>query len=378
MRRAVRLLLAAMIAVGLQGELVRAQEQFEITEFTVDPDALCDIRDEWTEQLLATHEPGTGAKMKFEATDAQFSRMGLPSREVLSSRRYARPTLVTKDGRFFDVPTKALEGAMAGSGAAAEPTVASFAGAGVWGSDRGRCSFSSAVTASDGARCLTSMGARGATTSAPPATAGGPATRRRSSRTGNRGDATGVILLDFGTFATSHDGGLATTGRSSTSTPRTRASSLPRCASGAARAACTRTPARSSASISRTTASYLRSRSHPIRLWLRRSSTTGMEPVSVPEGPRAREKRSRGERRTSCSSERSRRRLRLGCEHAPWRYRRGEHGSGRDHDPPLDRPAHGPGAWDHGRHPGDAGCRGRLPTVRSFLTRPPCPACPKS
>jgi hypothetical protein len=26
--------------------------------------------------------------------------------------------------------------------------------------------------------------------------------------TGNRGDATGVILLDFGTFATSHDGGL--------------------------------------------------------------------------------------------------------------------------------------------------------------------------
>jgi hypothetical protein len=210
MRRAVRLLLAAsMIAVGLQGGLVRAQEQLEITEFTVDPDALCDIRDEWTEQLLATHEPGTWAKMKFEATDAQLSRMGLPSKDVLSSRRYARPTLVTKDGRFFDVPTKALEQAVAGPGAAAEPTVASFAGAGclgirpgallllISGNSIGWCSMAH-VYGSPGSYDISTAGHCGRPGDTATVIAG----------TGNRGDATGVILLDFGTFATSHDGGL--------------------------------------------------------------------------------------------------------------------------------------------------------------------------
>jgi hypothetical protein len=210
MRRAARLLLAAlMVAVGLQGGLVRAEEQLEITEFTVDPDTLCDIRDEWTEQLLATHKPGTWAKMKFEATDSQLSRMGLPSKAVLSSRRYARPTLVTKDGRFYDVPTRALEQAVAGPAAAAEPTVASVAGAGclgirpgallllITGNSIGWCSMAH-VYGSPGSYDISTAGHCGRP--------GDTATVIAA--TGNRGDATGVVLLDFGTFATSHDGGL--------------------------------------------------------------------------------------------------------------------------------------------------------------------------
>jgi hypothetical protein len=210
MRRAARLLLAAlMVAVGLQGGLVRAEERLEITEFTVDPDTLCDIRDEWTEQLLATHKPGTWAKMKFEVTDSQLSRMGLPSKDVLSSRRYARPTLVTKDGRFYDVPTRALEQAVAGPGAAAEPTVASVAGAGclgirpgallllISGNSIGWCSMAH-VYGSPGSYDISTAGHCGRPGDTATVIAG----------TGNRGDATGVVLLDFGTFATSTDGGL--------------------------------------------------------------------------------------------------------------------------------------------------------------------------
>ena len=147
--------------------------------------------------------------MKFEATDAQLSRMGLPSRAVLSSRSYASPTLVTKDGRFFDVPTKALEQAMAGPGAAAEPTVGSFAGAGclgvrpgallllISGNSIGWCSMAH-VYGAPGSYDISTAGHCGRPGDTATVIAG----------TGNRGDATGVILLDFGTFATSHDGGL--------------------------------------------------------------------------------------------------------------------------------------------------------------------------
>jgi hypothetical protein len=210
MRRAARLLLAAsMVVVGLQGGLVRAEEQLEITEFTVDPDAMCDIRDEWTEQLLATHKTGTWAKMKFEATDAQLSRMGLPSKDVLLSRRYPRPTLVTEDGRFYDVPTRALEQAVAGPGAGAEPTVATVAGTGclgirpgalmllITGNSIGWCSMAH-VYGSPESYDISTAGHCGRPGDTATVIAG----------TGNRGDATGVVLLDFGTFATSHDGGL--------------------------------------------------------------------------------------------------------------------------------------------------------------------------
>jgi hypothetical protein len=209
MRRAARLLLAALVvAVGLQSGLVRAEDGIEITEFTVDPDALCAIQDELTEELLATHEPGTWAKMKFEATDQQLGRLGLPSRDVLLSRRYPRPTLVTKDGRFYDVPTRVLEQAVVSS-VAAGPTVTTYAGTGclgirpgallllISGNSIGWCSMAH-VYGSPGSYDISTAGHCGKPGDTATVIAG----------LGNRGDATGVILLDFGTFGTSHDGGL--------------------------------------------------------------------------------------------------------------------------------------------------------------------------
>ena len=105
--------------------------------------------------------------------------------------------------------TKSLEQAMAGSGAAAEPTVASYAGAGclgirpgAWlllisGNSIGWCTMAH-VYGSPGSYDISTAGHCGKPGDTATVIAG----------TGNRGDATGVILLDFGTFATSHDGGL--------------------------------------------------------------------------------------------------------------------------------------------------------------------------
>ena len=215
MARALRVLLVSLLlGLGLQGGWARAEDPLTIREFTVDHEAMCDLTEQWTDELLATHEPGTWAKMDFELTDAQLARLGLPSTDVLTSRRYPKPTLVTKDGRFIDVPVGELEAAMgrgrSGSGSSdSEPTVATFGGTGclgirpgallllISGGSIGWCSMAH-VYGSAGGYDISTAGHCGKT--------GDPATVIAG--TGNRGDATGLVLLDFGHFAHSTDGGL--------------------------------------------------------------------------------------------------------------------------------------------------------------------------
>jgi hypothetical protein len=201
-----------------------------VSGFTIDKDAMCDVRDQWMKEMRATNAPGTWAKMKFEPTNAQLDRLGLPSKEILSARSYSRPTLVTKDGRYIEVGYDELQQAFAasmkaggnggtkggkpgsgdgGGGTAAGPTVATFAGTGCLGirpgalllsvtsNSIGWCSMAH-VYGSAGAYDISTAGHCGKTGDTATVIAG----------LGNRGDATGVILLDFGKFATSHDGGL--------------------------------------------------------------------------------------------------------------------------------------------------------------------------
>lgn len=196
------------------------------TDFKLDPEAWCDVQEQWTEELLATHEPGTWAEAKFEPTDAQLARLGLPSSEILSARSYERPTLVTKDGRYIELSYAELQDAFqqsvkaggngrgkgkptSGEPSSAEPTVATFGGTGclgirpgalllsVTGNSIGWCTMAH-VYGSPGSYDISTAGHCGKT--------GDNATVIAA--LGNRGDATGVVLLDFGRFATSHDGGL--------------------------------------------------------------------------------------------------------------------------------------------------------------------------
>jgi hypothetical protein len=192
-----------------------------LSEFTVDYQAMCDIRDEWMNELYANNEAGTWAKMEFQPNDSQLARMGLPSAEVLNSRSYSKPTIVTKDGRFVELSMREFTAAMSppggkgggkggsGSSTAAGPAVASFAGTGclgirpgallllLTGGGIGWCSMAH-VYGSPGSYDISTAGHCGNT--------GDTATVIAA--VGNRGGAAGPVLLDFGRFATSVDGGL--------------------------------------------------------------------------------------------------------------------------------------------------------------------------
>jgi hypothetical protein len=190
---ALPLVLAPSAAVG-----VAEVEGLQLTEFRVTEDAMCDLREEWVDDLLANNPEGTWAPMKFEPTDSQLHRMGLPSSDVLLSRRYPTPTIVSPDGRFEEIPMDEFNAAM-------DPAVASFAGngclgirPGAWllllnGGSVGWCSLAHVYGSS-----ISTAGHCGKT--------GDIATVIAA--VGNRSGVGGPVLLDFGTFAQSVDGGL--------------------------------------------------------------------------------------------------------------------------------------------------------------------------
>lgn len=204
------IVVVGLVAAALQaGGGAQAAEQISLGQFRPDADAWCEIQKQWTDDLLANNEPGTWAKMKFEPTDAQLKSLGLPSSEILSSRRYPTPTLVTQDGEFHDIPVSELEQAMGSARQGLLPAVTTYGGTGCMGirpgallltvtsNSIGWCSMAH-VYGSAGGYSISTAGHCGKT--------GDVATVVAAF--GNRGDATGVVLLDFGTYAQSHDGGL--------------------------------------------------------------------------------------------------------------------------------------------------------------------------
>lgn len=199
-----RLLLITALSLPLAlGPAAQATESgWDFTEFRIDPEAMCEVRDQWIDQQLATHPAGTWAPLELHPTDAQLARMGLPSKEVLTSRRYPVPTLVTKQGEFREIDPAPFQAAL-------EPTLTTFAGTGclgirpgAWlllltGGGIGWCSLAH-VYGSPGAYDISTAGHCGKV--------GDTATVIAAF--GNRGDLAGPVLLDFGTFAASRDGGL--------------------------------------------------------------------------------------------------------------------------------------------------------------------------
>ena len=208
MRKFVRIVLSLAVVGGVlsAGNAQARDPGFDLTEFTVDENALCELRDQWIDKLLKTHEHGTWATMEMELTDAQLEKVGLPPADVLRKGDYSRPTLVTKDGRYVDVPLEELEAEMDAS----LPQVASFAGTGCLGirpgallltvtsNSIGWCSLAH-VYGSPGGYDISTAGHCGNNGDVATVIAG----------FGNRADATGVVLLDFGRYAHSTgDGGL--------------------------------------------------------------------------------------------------------------------------------------------------------------------------
>lgn len=208
MRKCVRiaLLVAVIGGVLLANHAQAVAPKLELTEFTVDEKALCELRDQWIDDLLKTHEHGTWATMEMELTDEQLEKVGLPSAEILRAGDYSQPTLVTNDGRYVDVPLEELEAEVSAS----LPQAASYAGTGCLGIRPGALLLS--VTSNSIGWCTLAhaYGAPGAyqiSTAGHCGNAGDTATVIAGF--GNRADATGVVLLDFGRYSRSTgDGGL--------------------------------------------------------------------------------------------------------------------------------------------------------------------------
>ncbi|HEV3474135.1 MAG TPA: hypothetical protein VG602_02060 [Actinomycetota bacterium] len=208
MRPIYRLLFALTLALPLAaGPATGAGAGSELTlnEFKPDPEAMCEVRDELFEQILATHEPGTWAPLKFEPTDEQLAKLGLPSSEVLNSRDYSQPTIVSPDGEFAEIPMADLRAATQQSFL---PAVASYGGTGCLGIRPGAflllldggvgwCSMAH-VYGSPGRYSISTAGHCG----------GSGDTATVIAAFGNNGSIAGPVLLDFGTFKSSTDGGL--------------------------------------------------------------------------------------------------------------------------------------------------------------------------
>jgi hypothetical protein len=193
-RRLVAAAALTALATVLGSSAVSAAPKVGFREYTLSKDALCALRDSMVDQILATHEEGTWAPLKMTLSDTDLALMGLPSAKVLKSRDYRTPTMVTSDGTFQEV---------------ALPAVTSFAGTGcmgirpgAWlllldGGSIGWCSMAH-VYGSAGAYDISTAGHCG--------NVGDTATVIAAF--GNQAGALNPILLDFGTFAKSTDGGL--------------------------------------------------------------------------------------------------------------------------------------------------------------------------
>lgn len=203
MPRIARTALALLLALPLSlapGAIGGAAETngLQLSEFRIDYDALCDMREEWADNMLATHEQGTWAPLKFELTDSQLARMGLPSGDVLRSRRYDVPTIVSRDGSFQRIDPEEFSAAM-------DPALISYAGTGCFGIRPG--SLYLIITDNSIALCsLAHLYGTSISTAGHCGKSGDTATVIAA--VGNNSSIAGPVLLDFGTFKGSRDGGL--------------------------------------------------------------------------------------------------------------------------------------------------------------------------
>jgi hypothetical protein len=147
------------------------------------------LREDWTNRILATHQPGTWAPLKMELSDRHLDMMGLPSAATLRAMDFSKPTAFHADGstETFD------------------PALVSFAGTGYFGIRPGALILlisGNSIGWCSAAHVYGSAGAYDIST---------------AGHCGNTGDIATVIgvvgnntpvLIDFGKFSSSRDGGV--------------------------------------------------------------------------------------------------------------------------------------------------------------------------
>ncbi len=184
----------ALALTALMGTAGADTGKVSFSEYRL-PDTTVDaLRGDWLDQLREKRPGGGWAPMRMELEDRHLALMGLPPADVLRGMEFGKPTMVDRKGNAQTVEL---------------PAVATFAGAGYFGIRPGAwlliidsrgigwCSMAH-VFGSPGSYDISTAGHCGKT--------GQKATVIAAF--GNRGGVTGPVLLDFGKFATSKDGGL--------------------------------------------------------------------------------------------------------------------------------------------------------------------------
>lgn len=222
------LLIAVLVApllVGATDEGRGTNELAEVTlsEFTVEPDTMAAMRAKWVDRLLAEHEPGTWAPLRYDLDDRDLAALNLPSADRLRQMHFDRPTMVDRHGRTQVVSLPAApppdrdckgkkcdgDGGGDSGGTDSDQAVATFAGAGWFGIRPG--AFLLLITERSIGWCSAahvygSPGAYDISTAGHCGSVGDRATVVAA--IGNNDDFVAPILLDFGTFKTVRDNGI--------------------------------------------------------------------------------------------------------------------------------------------------------------------------
>jgi hypothetical protein len=204
----------ALALTALIGASAAEARTIKLREYRV-PDASAGaLQQRFADQILSRYPEHTWAPMRFELSNRDLALMGLPSKRVLFRQRYRTPTAFYSGGRA--VRLGARKGSRrkgggsggSGSGGSAEgPGVVSFAGTGFFGIRPGAWLLFIDENSGSVGWC-TMAHVYGSPGSYEISTAG------HCGKPGEVATVIGVVgnhtpvLIDFGTFKTSHDGGL--------------------------------------------------------------------------------------------------------------------------------------------------------------------------
>lgn len=171
-----------------------AAQKLRLQPFELSDSQRTKLFDSWVSQIERRYSPGTWAPMKMELSDRDLRVLGLPPAEVLRRIDLSTPKMVSRSGKATPAPL---------------PTLTSVAGAGWFGIRPG--AFLLLITGNSIGWCTTAD-VYGAPGSYSISTAGhcgkGGQTASVIAAYGNRAGVLEPIILDFGTFKSSRDGGI--------------------------------------------------------------------------------------------------------------------------------------------------------------------------
>jgi hypothetical protein len=210
------------LAILLTGAVTAQARTIKLREYRLSAQKISKLRTSWHNRLADRYGQQRWAPMRIELTNRDLRRMGLPSKRVLLRHRYRRPTAVYPSGKLVRLGARSSRGGRGkgggsgsggggSSGTAAGPGVITFAGTGFFGIRPGAWLLlinDNSVGWCTMAHMYGSPGSYQISTAGHCGKPGDIATVIGA--VGNR-TVNGVpvpVLLDFGSFQTSHDGGL--------------------------------------------------------------------------------------------------------------------------------------------------------------------------